>query len=71
MFEEKRLARLLNEWMKRYIADPAGFQAEFQTVNQYLKEEAAGQEPSYGESCVAYLKKLDSEVENAGEIKTA
>jgi hypothetical protein len=52
------LARAFNEWLRRYTENPAGFEAEFQTVGRFLQERADGQEPSYGEQCAAYLLTL-------------
>lgn len=44
---------VLNEWMRRYIEEPARFDAEFQTVNQFLADEADGPKPIYGETSAA------------------
>jgi hypothetical protein len=40
--DQDQIARALNEWMRRYIADPAAFDAEFQTVGEFLKDEEEG-----------------------------
>jgi hypothetical protein len=59
---QERIATILNEWERRYIADPKAFGVEFQTVIEFLAEEASGQFPSYGASGAAYMAKLDSEL---------
>lgn len=60
-FPETRLAALLNAWMLRLTETPAQFEREFQTVSAFLTERNAGKEPSYGASCVEYLKFLEGE----------
>jgi hypothetical protein len=57
-----QLAAAFNMWMKRYTENPEQFEHEWQSVNQFLTEEANGEEPSYGESCAAYLLRLLDEV---------
>ena len=54
--------KLSNEWMRRYIEEPDRFSREFQTVTEFLKDEAEGREPSYGESCAAYIFSLQDEM---------
>lgn len=49
------VVRCSNEWMRRYIEEPEKFSREFQRVQDFLTDEAAGREPSYGQSCSAYL----------------
>jgi len=56
-----QMVKAFNEWMRRFIEEPARFEHEFQTVNQFLKDEAEGREPTYGEVCVPYLQKLAAE----------
>lgn len=51
-------AMALNEWMRRFIADPKCFQREFEAVEAFLAEQAAGKEPSYGEVGAAYMQQL-------------
>lgn len=58
----ERMAVLFNEWMRRFIADPVQFSHEFQQVQDFLTDTAKGVVPSYGESCAAYMQKLDAEV---------
>lgn len=55
-------ARAFNEWLRRYTEDPTGFEAEFQTVGRFREEHARGEEPSYGETCVAYFEALIAEL---------
>ena len=54
----KQIAAAFNEWMRRYTEEPERFEREFQSVERFLTEVASGQEPSYGETCAAYLKTL-------------
>ena len=57
-----QMVKCFNEWMWRFIETPEEFEREFQSVNEFLREESDGVEPSYGEACAAYLTKLSSEV---------
>lgn len=56
-----QMVKCFNEWMRRFIEEPEAFQAEFQTVNQFLADEAGGIEPTYGETSAAYMMKLAEE----------
>jgi len=56
---EAEIAAAMNEWMRRYIADPKGFEREFETVAAFKKE---GDAPSYGADCAAYIMKLHAEL---------
>lgn len=56
-----QMVKCFNEWMRRYIADPAEFDAEFRAVNAFLADEAGGREPTYGESCTALMQKYAAE----------
>lgn len=56
------MTKCFNEWMRRYVDDPAAFEAEFQTVGKFLAEENEGQEPTYGEHSSAYMAKLAEEL---------
>lgn len=56
--------KAFNEWMRRYIEEPEQYSREFEIVREFEKEENAGQEPSYGQSCGAYLRKVMQELEN-------
>lgn len=60
---DERAAAAFNEWMRRYIEDPAAFRATFQAVQQYEQERAGGKTPSYGETSVAFLLRLDRELD--------
>jgi hypothetical protein len=62
VLDDKSLSRALNEWMRRYIENPAEFEAEFETVAEFLNEEKQGTEPSYGDTAVAYLRKIDAQL---------
>jgi hypothetical protein len=59
------MTRTSNEWMRRYIEEPEKFSREFQEVTQFLADESAGREPSYGEQCTAYRFKLLEEMNAA------
>ena len=52
----------MNEWMRRYIEEPTRFAAEFQTIGEFLKEEAEGEEPSYGVVCADYIAQINAEL---------
>lgn len=56
------MAKTLNEWMRRFIEEPEKFKREFETVQSFLKDEADGREPSYGEICSSYQFKLLDEM---------
>lgn len=53
-----QMAKCFNEWMRRYIEDPDRFKREFQTVHDFLQEEAEGREPTYGEVSAAYMNRI-------------
>jgi len=55
---QRSQAEAFNEWMRRYIEEPERFEREMTTVNEFMKAEAGGVEPDYGQSCAAYLQKL-------------
>lgn len=58
---KKQMTGAFNEWMRRYTEEPDKFEAEFQSVGEFLKETDGGKEPSYGRHCAAYLEKLAAE----------
>jgi hypothetical protein len=60
---DEQMAKALNEWMRRYIDEPDRFIAEFKTVMDFLQQEASGQEPSYGDHCVAYMHEISASLE--------
>lgn len=57
-----QMVKCFNEWMRQYIEDPKAFSVEFENVNQFLKDEADGREPTYGETCTALMAKLAEQV---------
>jgi hypothetical protein len=59
--DKQQLVKAFNEWMRQYTEDPSAFNHIWQTVNEYFAEVSAGKEPSYGDTCVAFLEKLISE----------
>jgi hypothetical protein len=63
---EADMVRTNNEWMRRYIEEPEKFAREFQSVTEFLADQAVGKEPSYGERCAAYQFQLLDEMNAAG-----
>lgn len=59
---QEAIAKAFNEWLRRYIEDPAAFEAEFNMVADFRAAEADGREPDYGERCAAYLLHISQEV---------
>ena len=60
--QQADLPHLFNEWLRRYTENPSLFEAEFQTVTRFLAEKTVGEEPTYGETCTAYLVKINGEL---------
>jgi uncharacterized protein (DUF2267 family) len=56
------LAACLNEWMRRYIEAPKRFDAEFQTVRDFLEDQATGGEERYGLESAEYLERIASDL---------
>ncbi len=56
--KKRTMPEAFNEWMDRYINDPQKFSLQWQDVNKHLMEKNSGKEPTYGESCSAFLAKL-------------
>ena len=54
----ERLALAFNKWMTRYTENPEEFSREWQIVSEFLRQQANGEEPSYGAAAAAYLVKL-------------
>jgi hypothetical protein len=52
-------AEAFNEWMRLYTEEPERFAHEWQTVGGYLAETKAGEVPSYGAQCDAFLAELE------------
>lgn len=59
---QHEIACAFNEWLARYIADPAGFEATFQTVVGFHND---GDEPSYGADCAVFLLKIHNQLKAA------
>lgn len=57
----RTMAQAFNEWQRRYIETPEQFEREFQTIERFQAEAREGAQPSYGETCAAYLGKLMQE----------
>lgn len=65
---EQIVANAFNEWMRRYTEEPEQFEREWQSVAEFLQQQADGVEPDYGVTCAAYMQKLIDEV---GECSTS
>ncbi len=63
-----RIAKAFNEWMKRYIEQPAQFAREWQTVAEFLEQSKDGKTPTYGEVSTEYLHRLIIEDWRASEV---
>lgn len=64
--EREQIVRGLNLWMDAYIADPATFEAEFQSVMDHLRERESDDEPSYGQRAVTFMEHLLSKAQGDG-----
>lgn len=62
---KQAMAKAFNEWMRRYHEEPERFEREFQTVEAFVRDEAKGAEPAYGQECAAYLLQIMGEQEAA------
>ena len=57
--QTRTMAQAFDEWMRRYIDDPAGFSREFEDVAKYTAEKSAGKRvTTYGQNCAAFLDHL-------------
>ena len=54
----RTMQEAFNEWMRQYTEEPERFEHEFVTVERYLTEKAAGEIPTYGETCTYLLLDL-------------
>jgi hypothetical protein len=53
------MAQAFDEWLRRYVEEPEKFEAEFRTVERFVRQGGAdGEETDYGESQAAYLQAL-------------
>lgn len=59
---KERLAVLFNEWMSRYIDDPAQRITDEEMIDRFLAESVSGT-PTYGDRCAAHLLLLDQQVD--------
>lgn len=50
-----------NNWMQDYIDNPGKFDRDWQSVSEFLANKALGNPVTYGDRCIAYLKKRKSE----------
>lgn len=53
-----RLAAAFNEWQRRFIANPADFESEAETIGRFVMDLNGGKTPSLGERQAAYLMML-------------
>lgn len=61
--DKKRLAAILNEWMRRYLEDTEAFDERFQElIREYRHHSKEAEEPAYGQICVHYIDILDAEL---------
>lgn len=60
--DQVKLAKCFNEWMRRFIEEPERFAREHESVVEFLRQENAGEEPSYGQGCAEYLTRLAGEI---------
>lgn len=69
LLDKNQMARGFNRWMYEYTEHPERFEAEFQSVGDFLTDLHDGNEPSYGERCAAvltnYAQQEDSDVKEA------
>lgn len=63
--DDDLMIKCFNEWMRRFIEEPDRFEHEFETVGAFVRAEADGVEPSYGQTCTAYMNRLAAEVASA------
>ncbi len=56
--DQVKLAAAFNEWMRRFIENPAEFDREWQSVHRFISEQSQGKTPTYGETSAAYLLSL-------------
>ena len=62
MTDDQKTAAAFNEWMRRYTDEPDTFSQQWQHVVEYLKEVESGTEPTYGQTCAAYLAGIMAEL---------
>jgi hypothetical protein len=55
---QDEIAAALNEWMRRFIEEPARFEREFQTITTYQADVSDGVTPTYGQTGAAYLLEI-------------
>ncbi len=59
---QDQMAAAFNEWMRRFTEEPEAYEQLTATVKRFLAEQSAGEEPSYGAWCAAYLKQIAEEM---------
>lgn len=52
---DEQMAAGFDEWMRKYVQDPRGFETDHEAVIRYLRG-TSDVEPTYGETCVATLR---------------
>ncbi len=48
-----------DKWMDDFVDNPEKFQQQWQSVVEHLDERDAGNPPSYGENCMAFLGEME------------
>lgn len=56
--DKEKVAKAFNEWMRRYTETPEQFERDWQAVLAFQLDKACGREPTYGETCAAFLAEL-------------
>lgn len=54
----EQMAKVLNEWQRRYVEEPTRFENDMTTLKQFMADEAAGSEPTYGVEGAAYMMQI-------------
>lgn len=55
--------RAFNEWMRRFIDDPARFKTEEAEIDEFLSDKLNDREPDYGAVCTVYLQRILDEMD--------
>lgn len=64
-FDDPLVAAAFNEWLRRYIENPAAFEAEFNAISVFRAECGSNRPPSYGQVCSVYLERILVELRQA------
>lgn len=58
MKHKMTMAQAFDEWMRKYKADPEGFENEMQSVHRHDKRKRSAKCTEYGHSCATLLESL-------------